>query len=396
MATAVLVQAQAAKSERHVRALDGVRGIAILLVLAVHLRAMNVLPQDLAITHRLAQLFSWGWSGVDLFFVLSGFLITGILLDTKTAENRALAFYARRVLRIFPLYYIVLTGCLGVYILFRHSPHGIAASFPTYSFPTYKGFFSYFIYLQNWWMPFKETDHLRILGHFWSLAVEEQFYLLWPWFVWNASRRRLVLACVCGFVAAFALRWFFLTWYSALTGWFVYMNVLTRMDALLAGAFCAIAVREVKLMNWVRRSAPFLAVITVAGLLAIILIAREIWEAHYYTQVYGYSLLAVAYSFLVLSAYRYSGTCNPLDRLLSSRVLRIFGKYSYGIYVYQGFVENLGFHFFSRYSWWGRSVASATLISALWIAIPFGIAVLSYRFLETPFLRLKGRFVPSY
>ncbi len=148
--------------------LDGVRGVAVLAVLLTH---GTFIFSPTPIMRYVLPPVIFGWWGVDLFFVLSGFLITGILLSTRTATNRATAFYARRILRIFPVYYV----CLAVmWILSAHSPwlHSIVP----YNSAADRA--AYLLYFQNW-VPFWHSFTLQpnLIGHFWSLAVEEQFYL---------------------------------------------------------------------------------------------------------------------------------------------------------------------------------------------------------------------------
>ncbi len=379
-----------AQSSKHIGALDGIRGIAILLVLFVHLRNMGVLPQDSWICHRLSQVFSFGWSGVDLFFVLSGFLITGILLDTKAAGNRVRSFYGRRVLRIFPLYYLVVTVCLAAYVLRRNLP------WVQQTWPTPQGWVAYLLYLQNWWMPLVEPSRMTLLGHLWSLGVEEQFYLIWPACVWLLPRKTLVTLCGGGCLTALAVRWFCMALYPDATGWMVYMSTITRMDSLLAGAFCSIAVRDAGLLRKVQRIVPFAAFTSIVGLLLIVAWAREIWVTGFYTIVFGYSLLAAGFGCCVLSAYLHSGTNTLVDRALRMPVLTLFGKYSYGIYVYQSLVQYPAVHFLQRYAWYGRSIGYGLLVSVCWLLVPFVVAYLSFHLFEKHFLRLKHRFKPHY
>jgi peptidoglycan/LPS O-acetylase OafA/YrhL len=203
-----------------VPALDGLRGLAILIVVLYHCRTVGRPPR------AIASLFEIGWTGVDLFFVLSGFLITGILLDSRSASNYFSSFYARRVLRIFPLYYLALSLVLLGGSL-RLLPSGDHAGTPAW----------YFIYAQNW----KFVD-VPFLGHFWSLAVEEQFYFLWPLIVYLFPERRVLQIAIAGSVIAIPLRSVLLS--SGINPNYIYWNTFTRMDALLMGAACACLLKE--------------------------------------------------------------------------------------------------------------------------------------------------------
>jgi peptidoglycan/LPS O-acetylase OafA/YrhL len=157
----------------HIPALDGLRGIAILSVMLLHFtNAIAALPGSP--TSAARSVFGWGWTGVDLFFVLSGFLITGILLDSKGHPLYFRSFYARRALRIFPLYYAAL-------FLFFVVPRAIPSVPATYSFAWHDQRWFWF-YLGNF-HPLG-PDAKQFIGQFWSLAIEEQFYLVWPLLIW--------------------------------------------------------------------------------------------------------------------------------------------------------------------------------------------------------------------
>jgi peptidoglycan/LPS O-acetylase OafA/YrhL len=364
----------------HIGSLDGVRGIAVILVLAVHFQNMGVLPLNWAMARLAATAMSWGWSGVDLFFVLSGFLITGILFDKKTAKEPLQSFYVRRSSRIFPLYYAVLLLCGAASILLRHSPSGQRL------WPSPIGWLFYLFYLQNWWMPLAELHHMAFLGPFWSLAIEEQFYLIWPAFVWHLPKTKVAISCWIGIVVAVLLRWWLMEHASTAFSYVVYMNTFTRMDGLLIGSFCAIVVRDAILLRRVRKIIPFAAIAAVMGLARICSNPHQIWNDHD-TMVYGHLLLEIGFGCLILSAYlsNYSGSL--FDRCMRSSGLVSFGKYSYGIYVYQGFILEVILHLFSRRPWWGHSLLCAFVVGLGWIGLPFLIAFLSYHLFEKKFLR---------
>src|SRR5579883_701314 len=311
-------------SKQQVSSLDGVRGIAIVMVLLIHLELFRAVPGTSPIMQHVRDLFWSGWSGVDLFFVLSGFLITGILLDAAGGKHYFQTFYMRRILRIFPLYYFVVTAALLSTVLVLP---WTAVKVTPGMLPTRTGWFSYLLYFQNWRLP----DQL--LGHFWSLGVEEQFYLMWPLCVYSFSREKLLQLCIVTFFACLALR-FLLVHQNPNGSPLIMANTFTRMDTLLVGAFCALVIRDQRLLNYIRPFMPIVAISATCGMLAIYYVAKEIRSRAYFTQSIGYSLLAMGYGTLVLWAYLQNGTGQPLDRVLQQRWLRAFGKYSYGIYVY--------------------------------------------------------------
>ena len=172
-------------------ALDGVRGLAILAVLA-HQLCLDGYPMNSTVKHLLLP-FEAGWIGVQLFFVLSGFLITGVLLETRHAQNYWSSFFMRRSLRIFPLYYVLL---LVTFVVVPRLVDVSAATLAEHGNAAW-----YWLYASNWMVlgPVKEVE---TLGHCWSLAVEEQFYLLWPFVVRMFGNRGLARACVAVAVAS--------------------------------------------------------------------------------------------------------------------------------------------------------------------------------------------------
>ncbi|HZJ61945.1 MAG TPA: acyltransferase [Kofleriaceae bacterium] len=161
-----------------VPALDGVRGLAILLVLAHNLSPFESTRRLIDLSAGLT--FDFGWVGVQLFFVLSGYLISGILLDTRGAPGYYRAFFGRRVLRIFPLYYGVLFLCLVLLPVLGLAPDALLAD--------RRHSVWLWTYLINWAEPLGAA--IAVFPHFWSLAVEEQFYLVWPFVVSRTPPRR--------------------------------------------------------------------------------------------------------------------------------------------------------------------------------------------------------------
>src|SRR5215467_12324847 len=204
--------------------LDGIRGLAILLVI-FHNESSNY-----ASLH-LDGIFANGWMGVDLFFVLSGFLITGILLDTKQSAGYFKNFYARRCLRIWPLYYSSIFLMFVIIPFLRPSDgHTIfQRSGPWWPYP---------FYLQNFFVP-NPAGAAGLLGVTWSLAVEEQFYLVWPFIVRscpNAVLRRIAIGIICFSPILRIL--------LSSQGVNLYSNTFSRLDGLMAGSLIATIIRS--------------------------------------------------------------------------------------------------------------------------------------------------------
>jgi peptidoglycan/LPS O-acetylase OafA/YrhL len=291
-----------------IAALDGVRGLAILFVLVMHcLYIAPLFGVDIG-QNTYARLAMLGWSGVDVFFVLSGFLITGILVRAKgqPAGPYFRNFYMRRSLRIFPLYYLVI--CLLLYVLPNRPP------------ATGGEQMSYLLYYQNIrYSLFGERtfDPARLIT--WSLAIEEQFYLVWPALVWFVSQRALRCVCVAMIVIAIALR------FVLVDSGFEKTHFLTpcRMDALAVGAL---------LSQLPPPRAWFGAVTTVLGIAGLIATAYATGNSTPESagqQMWGL-IPALLLGVGLLTLARSARTLQPLFTLLP---LRSLGKYSYCIYL---------------------------------------------------------------
>jgi len=236
--------------------LDGVRGLAILMVMAVHFVG-DATPRTFG--ERLAvKLGNYGVLGVDAFFVLSGFLITGLLLDAKGDRHYFRNFYARRTLRIFPLYYSVLA------LLFLVLPSVAALPLALEESRVHQTWL--WTYTANFYIAAKASWALPYVSHFWSLAIEEHFYLLWPLVVFSFRRETLERICLGVIAAALALR----IGLSLLGTSELSISVLTpcRVDALcVGGLLAALARREEGVAPLVRRSGQAAIAIGVATLL---------------------------------------------------------------------------------------------------------------------------------
>jgi peptidoglycan/LPS O-acetylase OafA/YrhL len=293
----------------------------------------------------------------------------------------------RRVLRIFPIYYLTLLILLALEPLFAATQPWLRAMYPT---PP--DWLSYFLYYQNWWMPIRDP-RMTLLNHFWSLGVEEQFYLIWPACVLLAAPRRLKWVCFIGSVCALALR--FVLARPGPESDVILSITATRADSLLIGAFLALAVRNPDWLRRVRRSSPYVLSLSILGMLAIGRLGHEVRVRGYYTETIGFTLTACAYACAVLWAFLQNGTGSILDRVLNTAVLRMFGKYSYGIYVYHLIIFLVLAGIFHTYSWYGQSFVPSMLACFAFIGVSLGVAALSFHFIETPFLSMKKYFQPA-
>jgi peptidoglycan/LPS O-acetylase OafA/YrhL len=275
-----------------------------------------------ASTGCFAAVCSAGWIGVDLFFVLSGFLITGMMYDAKGNSHYFRNFYARRCLRIFPLYYIALIVLLGVVPRLVDLGQGFV--------PSRTSAAAYATYLSNVWIARHGWSTSGLVGHFWSLGVEEQFYVVWPVVVLMTNRRTLLRVCeisiVCALVVRIALR--FWAYDDA-----AYVITPARMDALAIGAFLAVSVRGAEGAARLARVARPTALVTAAALIATAIWRRGFDHGDVVIATVGDSTLAV-FCGAVLIAALLSPPGDLIQKILSSGPLRFFGRYSYALYVF--------------------------------------------------------------
>ena len=358
-----------------VPALDGVRGLAILMVLLTH--STGALPSTGA-GPWLAPLFAIGWAGVDLFFVLSGYLITRILISTRSASNYFASFYVRRLLRIAPLYYASLV-LVAVVILVRDGGW-LESRLPS----LWPGLALHAVYLQNWPI-FWEGPQSHLLAHFWSLAIEEQFYLVWPLVVRFSSPSRLLRICAIGLAVSVFLRVAVVMLYGGEAG---AKFTLTRMDGLLLGAALATWTidREVPRAALVASFAVPIAVFSVIGVVA----PAEFLMPDVMMFTAGVAAAALFSGGLVACALR----PGAVARQFENRGLMTLGVVSYGLYVmhYPFFVVS---HVVLRPLLNVNLPLSLTVICAL-SGMCLVAAKLSFHYFETAFLRLKTMFAPAY
>lgn len=362
-------------SKQHIKSLDGWRGVAILLVFFFH-----YLPRT---GHNpLSMLASVGWWGVDLFFVLSGFLITGILFDTRAASGFFKAFYVRRALRLFPVY------CLAILVV----------ALGTGFFQHYRSWLllPFFVYGANIVLAlphgFPDLTPFRC-DHFWSLAVEEQFYSIWPLIVFFVTdRRKLMRICCGGIVLALLLR-IGLVVFGGHT-WIAYRELPARMDSLLAGSLIALAARGPEAARWLSpRLVRWTLAAACASLVPVLVSAHTLFFISKPMASVGYTLIAVL-SACILSLSLIPGTLT--QRVGSNALLRFFGRYSYGLYIWHYLPLKIFTPWDESFRHVIHPVILADIVYALAMLALFTIwALVSYHGFEAFFLKMKSRFVAS-
>ena len=360
-------------------ALDGLRAVAFFMVFLEHYRIQP-----------------WGGAGVDVFFVLSGFLITGILWDSRNDAHRVRNFYVRRTLRIFPLYYAVMLAIVLTIPFFHWD-----LNWKWLVWPLYVGNFARFLHAAGYNSPLQRLGDAQVfshqttlfLGHFWSLCVEEQFYLVWPWFVFFIRSRRVLLwICSGSVVVCLTLRCLGMAFLpqGMLDNQALYRLTPFRLDALLLGGLLALVLRgpaKEAVLRGARYAAP-------AGLFVVLLWMAlspygKIWHAKDYvypwwTYAWGLTVIDLLAAVVILVAIQ-PGTL--LYQGLKLGPLRWMGRISYGAYLFHD-IPHLTYNFIG-YRIEPAHAKRWVMLTAL--VSTFALAQLSYKFLETPFLNLKAR-----
>jgi peptidoglycan/LPS O-acetylase OafA/YrhL len=363
--------------DRGIATLDGLRAVAVALVMMLHFGYLN-----------------GGWIGVQVFFVLSGFLITGVLLADRDAPLGAYLrrFYWRRTLRIFPLYYgylLILWIAYAAWGRPAELPRDVAALF-TYTYN--------FTRLSPEWTP------SPFFTHFWSLAVEEQFYLVWPFVVHALSRRALVALSAALVAMGPLFRWALA---DALADGAraaddvadsVYWFPLSHADAFATGALVALLGGGLRVARPALLTAAAIAAVAIGGALNLRALRDAGADLPLGTMgfplasidnafhVWGYTLLNLSSAALVaaaVAAHRSGGIVSALGW----GPLAGMGRISYGVYVLHWPLLVL-FNASVRYR---PMTVRGYLMCAAWFALVVGVSWISWRFYESRFLALKDR-----
>ncbi len=368
--------------------LHGLRGVAILLVVWHNVGTTGDRALSSAIV-KLYQLFlNAGWIGVQLFFVLSSFLITGILLDGKGRKKQIGHFYCRRALRIFPLYYAVLAL---TFILLPATGYSLEVSADALQQQIW-----YWLYLNNWTNPFASAG---VFPHFWSLAIEEQFYLLWPVVIVFLPQRRVVVVCLFLVISALLSRYILITCCPEVAKKAAYTFTIVRCDALALGAVLAIMVREQRWFAWLRRYSGVLLAVTSTLVVTQIVLHNNFAAVGAGSIFLNQTIIALWFALAIFLsiAPATSWLLIHYHNLLKLSLLKILAKYSYAIYVFHLPVLKLWFATFAVDTKGLDGIKFLLVVNyncLMVLAISSIFAFISWHILEQPILRLK-RFFPK-
>lgn len=365
-----------APSDTRIIEIDGLRGIAVLLVLLWHFIGA-VLPQTNDFSKTVSSIVIFGRTGVDLFFVLSGFLIIGILADRSNCRNYFRVFFARRALRILPPYFILL---IVFWTLTALLPEG-------YYFGNSIPWWSYATFTQNWYIIKLNAWGPGAASVTWSVAIEEQFYIVFPLVVYLVPRRHLLPLLICiGTCSILARAACFLLYPQ--NPFAPYVATCLRLDGLCAGGMLALACRDEHLWQKMIAHRSILKKINgaLAALVPLFLFAR--YRSHGETMYYwGHTYLTVLYSLTLATIL-----LNPTSRLcdaLRLQFLRTLGAISYTVYLVHPLFIGLVFLAFGKGEQL-NSIFDALLLATAMIATLIYSKAL-YIFVEVKLLAIGHR-----
>ena len=364
---------------RYLPELDGLRGIAIMLVMGYH-----YLPKT--------GLFTFGWSGVDLFFVLSGFLISSRIIPYLENKNWRTQFYRNRFLRIAPLYFAFLLVFFGGWFLFTSTATREAV-------PFYREHgWTFFLFIQNWSFIQHATELKTHLAHLWSIAIEEQFYLVFPLLlVWLKKRKSAIVYAILLVLLIMVSRSYYYGWILQNKDFDkVYWNSFFRLDAFIIGyllyQFITIF-HDSKKAVWLFRIVSILSLTATA---IAIVIGNSAGMYNPYFGHAGLTAVAIIYALLIFSSINKEQSA--IARICRYRFLRFTGKISYGLYIFHWPLLFVSFAIVGKISHYFHWQASEETLHAIGtiaaLLLTYLVSYTSFRYYESIFLKRKRRPAP--
>lgn len=350
-------------------ALDGLRGIGCLLVVVYH---------NFPFIH---QYLFFGWLAMDIFFVLSGFLITDILLNTFGQKNYLGHFYARRILRVFPLYFTSLI----IFILILPKIPGL---------PIQLGYFVnnqvfFWTFTQNWLLIFYPSHDQFALNHLWSMAVEEQFYLLWPLFVALVRKPRILFAFLAILLLSFIVLRFWL-WIHQIKDLSYYnFYTFTRIDGICIG--CMVALLQKINTRFLGKNMSLIVLGFAAFNFIFYFVNLQYHDTFPYLALVGFSTFSMIFGLLVYDII--NRQTKFFSDIFNIGILKFLGRISYGTYIFHWPLYLLIKPTLT--SWASVNVNSFSpqlFASVIATILSYLLGFLSYRYFELRFLRMKKHF----
>jgi peptidoglycan/LPS O-acetylase OafA/YrhL len=361
---------------KHIPQLDGLRGIAILMVICYHFFPNNIVC-------------NFGWSGVDLFFVLSGFLITGRLMPYLDDKKILLKFYRNRFLRIVPLYFGFLTLFFGAWFLL--SSKETLGSFTFYS----DHWWQFFLFIQNWVFANNLIEAKTHVQHLWSIAVEEQIYLLFPLaLIFISNKTKIFYFVLFTIVAILISRWYYFTLAIPREGYpRIFYNTFFRFDSFLSGVLVYLIYNNQIQFKKVKTILQWSGLICFLVLFIYIFITKDAEKNNTFISGGGYTIIAIMYAGLLqVTLFKKNKIVNLIT---SSGFLRYTGRISYGMYIFHWPLFLVGFAVINKAFAYLHFIPGSTTIHIINVLICFPatylISHLSFRYFESFFLKRKVR-----
>jgi peptidoglycan/LPS O-acetylase OafA/YrhL len=374
------------ESSRRIPQLDGIRGTAILLVVIWHFIVVPITqaPHPGAFARMVVRTGLLTWSGVDLFFVLSGFLIGGILIDAKDAPNYFSTFYVRRVFRILPIYLLVVIA----YVLLWNS----AVKHQTILRETFGSPMPSYVYLtftQNFWLAHHVWDAI-FLNLSWSLAVEEQFYLLLPAVIRVLPKPWLLPVAVGLAFGSAVTRSLMYLYYGPSWGAAAYTLIVSRADALMLGVICAVLLRDGNCKEYLTKNPWIIKTSFVISGLGVGVLTYKGWGMGTMPMcTLGFTCVALFYASLLMIAMVLPD--GLLGQTFRARWVIWLGTIAYALYLFHEIVLDGVFRLFLNHApVMANGFEALTTLLALVVAL--GLAYLSWRYFESKLIRAGHRF----
>ena len=361
----------------HVPTLDGLRGLAILLVMGSHF-FFNV------------GVFRLGWIGVDLFFVLSGYLITSMFIRHAFSRRLVGIFYRNRVLRILPLYLaFILFFLIASYLLPASKTELLLASSTKYFW------LKHFLFVQNWIYVFGASEALLYtpLAHLWSIAIEEQFYIFFPLIIYIINKIRykfIFIAAGILLVILFRSLEFYQHGMQVTQQHYQY-NTFYRLDTFLAGVLLAYLLRDIRDSKYLNKIFRLLLAASFSMYIFMVVYYNSMLSDNPSIITIGYTVIAIM--FMSLIYFTVQQKTKLLEKIFTNRFLVFSGKISYGLYIFHVpfyFIDYTLLHnYFGFLLTWGNEKIVSVIFSSALIGIVYLISYVSYTYFERYFLKMK-------
>ena len=343
---------------KYYKELDGIRAMAALMVIFFHF--FSGVSSNNSFVLLLKKISIFGQTGVSLFFVLSGFLITRILLEAKNKANYFSSFYVRRILRIIPLYYFFLI------IFYFIVPLIFKSQVVSLNKQIY-----YWVYMQNFAMTFNWIAEGPL--HFWSLAIEEHFYIFWPFVIYFFNNTKILYAIAVLVLISFFTRYFLLS-----NNYDVFYFTFSRLDELALGALLAII--EMKKYYFKLQNRIFSMLLVSTLIISILIWFINNASGNDYLQIFKFLVLGLAY-FAFIGYIITSKNSNLLKKFFQLKIFSFTGRISYGLYVYHPLCFSMFYKFFMFNNIFLNFICC--------LLLSFLFATTSYYLIEVQFLKLK-------